>query len=158
MASRSLRVLLVDPFHDESEMYQASLRLDGFDVHAVADVAEARDAALTSAPDVIVARLRQIDPDMSGVELARLLKAEPTVADVPIVIITTSIRPVDRTDAAAAGCDSYILLPCDPGELAVELRRVVAEVRARRAGTEGAVDGTVSLGGATSPGRTNLRH
>lgn len=129
MTAAPLRVLFVDPFRDESEMYEAFLRPEGFDVELYADAALARQAALDRPPDVVLARLRQSDPHFDGLDLTRALKGHPITRHVPTVLITTSIAGRDREAASDAGCDSYILLPCDPHEVAAELRRVVARAR-----------------------------
>lgn len=124
-------VLLVDPFTDEREMYMYCLCAAGFEVRPFSDSHLAWRAALHLAPDVIVARLRQLQrPD--GIELTRRFRKRNATDRIPIVIITTSIRREDRRAARRAGCDSYLLLPCLPDVLVAEVERLTSiRVRTR---------------------------
>ncbi|MGE4368460.1 MAG: response regulator [Burkholderiaceae bacterium] len=53
-------------------------------------------------------------PTMHGYDVARALRALPTVARTPIVAVTSYAMPGDREKALAAGCDGYIEKPIDP--------------------------------------------
>lgn len=123
-ATRLLRVLIVDPFFDEAEMYRDFLRHDGLDARAVTDAGRALDVACASRPDVIVARLPQRDPTLSTLDLLRAFRAHPATRHLPVLVLATSIEPADREAALAAGCDSYVMLPFDPEALSEEVRRL----------------------------------
>lgn len=123
-ATRLLRILIVDPFLDEAEMYRDFLRHDGLDASAVADAARALDVVCASRPDVLVARLPQGDPALSTLDLLRAFRAHATTRHMPVLVLATSIDLADREAALAAGCDSYVILPFDPEALSVEVRRL----------------------------------
>lgn len=58
--------------------------MQGYLVSIAADGAEGAQAALSEPPDAVVADLWM--PSISGVQLCRLLKAEPSTTDVPVVL------------------------------------------------------------------------
>ena len=119
------RVLMIDPFVDEGEMYGEYLRSSGFVVDIRRDPVDGLRAAVCSQPDIVVTRLRQTSRVLNGIGILRRLKQDVDTSEIPVVIITTSNLPADRAAAAAAACDAYLLLPVTPPELAQELRRLL---------------------------------
>ena len=118
------RVLLINPFGDEGDMYAEYLRTVGFEVECCAEAVDGLRSAADRAPDVVVTRLRQFDPVLNGIRIARRLKRSRSTRHVPVVIITTSTLATDR-EAGMAASDAYLLLPVTPSELAGELRRLL---------------------------------
>lgn len=134
MPPRQFRILLVDSFLDEAAMFEAYLQCEGFEVAVCTEPARAWTLVVESAPDVVVTRLRPFQTDPNGLELTTQIKTHAATRGIPVVTITTSIRPGDREQALAAGCEAYLLLPCAPEDLVAELRRVLAlaDTRPRR--------------------------
>ncbi len=98
--------------------------------HVVEQAASAEDgwARIEAAPPALV--LLDLDlPGMSGLELARRLKADPRLRGIPLVAISASVMKDERGQAREAGCVSFLEKPFD----IQELRRVVAEAVAGRA-------------------------
>ena len=60
-------------------------------------------------PDLILLDLHL--PDMSGLEILRLLKSEPATASIPIIIVSADAMPQQVDAALAAGCDRYLTKP-----------------------------------------------
>lgn len=67
-------------------------------------------------------------PGMSGLELARRLKADARLRSIPLVAISASVMKDERNQARQAGCAGFLEKPFD----IQELRRVVAEALAGR--------------------------
>lgn len=81
----STRVLLIDPEDEERRTLAERLHLQGFTVIECRDGAEGAIAALQDTPPAaVVADLSM--PSISGVQLCRLLKAENTTTDVPVIL------------------------------------------------------------------------
>jgi two-component system, NtrC family, sensor kinase len=98
-----------------------------YEVHVTATAEEALADAPRFAPDVILSDL--LLPGMSGSELCRAVRAEPALAGVPFVLVTTFGGPDARADGLEAGADDYLVKPLRPREL---LARVGSLVRLRR--------------------------
>jgi len=53
-------------------------------------------------------------PDMDGVEVVSFLKTHPSLARIPVVMVTTRAEPGLRERLLAQGVDRYITKPFDP--------------------------------------------
>ncbi len=122
---RTIRLLLVDDDAVTREGYAAYLAGVGYDVLSAATGHEALTLAATSALDVIVLDLAL--PDIDGWEVARQLKAAPRTAPIPIIALTGANLPHERVSAMRAGCDRYLVKPCEPIDLVDTIQRCVAK-------------------------------
>lgn len=62
-------------------------------------------------------------PDTDGLTLARRVKADAALRDIPIVVVSASVMKQERDRAEAAGCEYFVEKPFDIDRL----RSVVAE-------------------------------
>ncbi|HVH46438.1 MAG TPA: response regulator, partial [Labilithrix sp.] len=82
--SSNRRLVLVDPDAETREVFAQRLRAQGFTVEEAADGVAGAEMALAAPPAAVVADLWM--PGVSGVQLCRLLGAEPATADVPVIL------------------------------------------------------------------------
>jgi CheY-like chemotaxis protein len=120
------RVLLVDDERDTREMYSEWLRFDGFDLRAATNAKDALRIARAFLPSVMVTDLRlRGGPD--GIELTQRLRADTRTAGIRIIMLTGATFGGERERAAKSGVDCFVVKPCLPDQLAVEIRRVSQE-------------------------------
>lgn len=100
------RILLVDDSASARALLGVRLREAGHDVEEVAHAAEAAEMALGKPPDAVVTDLWM--PGISGLQLCRLLRAEPATAHVPVVLLTASDDRRSRFWARHAGAAAYV--------------------------------------------------
>ena len=81
--------------------------------------------ALEERPDLMLVDIQL--PKMSGLEVTRRLRSEPTTAHVPIIIITSFALSGDDQRAKEAGASYYLSKPYSPRELLEAIRRFVPE-------------------------------
>jgi CheY-like chemotaxis protein len=72
-------------------------------------------------PDVVLLDIGL--PRLDGFEVARQLRADPSLRGVLIIAVTGSAREEDRTRALQLGIDHYLVKPADPRYLESLLRR-----------------------------------
>jgi pilus assembly protein CpaE len=72
-------------------------------------------------------------PDMTGYEVCRGLRANPTTASLPIIILTARGQPVDRQAALDAGADEYMSKPVTMAELSERVEQLLARRTSVRA-------------------------
>lgn len=56
-------------------------------------------------------------PDVDGLALCRLLRAQPSLRQLPLVVFSANDTEGRKVDAFTAGADDYIVKPSSPGEL-----------------------------------------
>jgi two-component system chemotaxis family response regulator WspR len=61
-------------------------------------------------------------PDMDGLELVRLYRANPNTQDVPIIVLSTKEEPAVKSDAFASGANDYLVKLPDAVELVARIR------------------------------------
>ncbi len=100
------RILLVDDSASARALLGVRLRENGHQVEEVALAADAAEMALNHPPDAVVTDLWM--PGISGLQLCRLLRAEPATQHVPVVLLTASDDRRSRFWARHAGATAYV--------------------------------------------------
>jgi two-component system, cell cycle response regulator DivK len=120
-------VLIVDDHLDSCAMYAEALRFMGFQsvTEQTAEAGFARACAIH--PDVIVADVML--PGISGFELTRRLRDDERTKDAAIIVLTGRTFGADEQQANEVGCDRFLLKPCLPDDLAMEIRHVLSARR-----------------------------
>lgn len=116
------RVVVVEDDPLQAEALAFILRQEGYVVELAATGAEALAIARSQpAPDTVL--LDVALPDLSGVEVARRLRAG---SNVPIIMLTARRNDIDKITGLDAGADDYVTKPFSHGEL---LARIRAQIR-----------------------------
>lgn len=118
-----IHVLVVDDDPVQRELMQELLELYDFQVSVAENGQVGIEQARAGSPDVILMDVRM--PVLGGTEATRILKADPETSGIPIIIITTGARDVDRAAAFAAGCDDYGIKPLDEDDLLAKIHTLV---------------------------------
>jgi diguanylate cyclase (GGDEF)-like protein len=120
------RVLVVDDDRNLRKIISTNLELAGFTVESAADGQEALEVIEQAQPDLVLLDLMM--PHMDGYDVARKIRGHPnpSVANVPIIILTAKGETEDKLRGFEAGADDYITKPFGPQEL---LARVRAKIR-----------------------------
>jgi two-component system, cell cycle response regulator DivK len=104
-------ILLVEDNNDSRVIYATCLESSGYRVlearRGEAGVELARDRL----PDLILMDLHL--PGLSGLDAARMLKADPSTAHIPIVAVTAGASELNE-ELRAAGCEALLAKPVDP--------------------------------------------
>jgi two-component system, chemotaxis family, sensor kinase CheA len=124
--SGPVRVLLVDDSRVTREMLRRVLEDGGFEVTSLGAAEEALRALEDGGFDCVVTDIEM--PGMNGLELTRALRKTPSLAQLPVVVVSTRNRPEDHHAGLAAGADAYL---AKQGLEARELLAVIARLGAR---------------------------
>ena len=117
---RAPSVLVVDDNAMNAELASFVLAEAGFTIAVAADAVEAQDQIRRFAPDLILMDIQL--PGMDGLELSRLLKADPATRAIKIVAFTSYAMKGDEAKMRAAGCDGYLAKPIDVATFADTIR------------------------------------
>ena len=99
------------------------LHLLGHEVVTASDGDEALGKIKTTAPDLV---LLDIDmPQKDGVEVLKILHADPTYETLPIIMVTAMKEYADHITGLEAGADDYITKPYHIGEVAARINALL---------------------------------
>jgi two-component system phosphate regulon response regulator PhoB len=135
------QILIVEDEKPIRDMIAFGLKRAGYEVREAEDCKMARIQVADHAPDLVLADWML--PDMSGLELTRLLKKDPATKDVPIIMLTARAEEEDKIRGLEGGADDYITKPFSPRELLARIKAVM-----RRGGVDDE-DEVYTLGGLT---------
>src|ERR1700761_2798914 len=121
-------VLIVDDERDLRALLDFNLQKAGYTTAHAATGAEALARARSLRPRVVVLDLNL--PDVSGMDVCRLLRADPATRDLPILMLTASGSEGDRVGGLELGADDYVTKPFSVREL---ILRVESGARRRHA-------------------------
>ncbi len=123
-------ILIVD---DEPVMRKALgelLAAEGYNLAFAGNGAEALEKAQELVPDLIL--LDIVMPDMDGFEVCQRLRADPLLAQVPVILITSLGDRDSRLRGFEVGADDYVTKPMDEVELRARVRTTTRLNRYRR--------------------------
>jgi two-component system cell cycle response regulator DivK len=124
-------ILLIED--NEQNLYLATFLLEqnDFKVVPARSGPEGIELAGRLRPDLIILDIQL--PAMDGYAVARALRQNPVLKDVPIVAVTSYAMVGDRERILAAGCNGYIEKPINPDTFRSEIEKYL---KARPAGGE----------------------
>lgn len=116
-------VLVVDDDQNSREGVAEYLVGAGYRVSEAADGPEAIRKATRRRPDLVLLDLAL--PKLDGWTVARALKADPGLANVPVLAFSAFDYPSERSRAQAAGCDGFLAKPCPLPALLEAIERLL---------------------------------
>lgn len=108
-------VLVVDDVKSEQELICHYLQEAGYSVVTANNGSEAIAKIQAKKPDLIVTDL--VMPEVTGLELCRLLKKAPSTANIPVIACSTKDRRIDQTWAKKQGVAAYVVKPFEGKQL-----------------------------------------
>jgi len=135
-------ILVVEDEPAIQALLAANLQRAGHVVLTALDAESALQQIRQTLPDLIL--LDWMLPGMSGIDLARRLRAEERTRLVPIIMLTARGDEYDKVRGLEAGADDYITKPFSPRELLARIKAVLRR-RAPQVGEEIAEIGGLCL-------------
>jgi CheY-like chemotaxis protein len=80
------------------------------------------DSTVSPRPDLILLDLRM--PHVGGLEVLAVVKNDPELRTIPVVVLTTSDTAEDRSKAQACGVDGYRVKPVDFGKFVAIINEI----------------------------------
>jgi CheY-like chemotaxis protein len=118
------RILIADDDPVVLRLYQEALSKHGLQVDTAPDGIAAVKALLVSKPDLLVLDLMM--PRMSGVAVLQAIRAEPRLANLPVVVLSNAYMNDMAREAAAAGVQKALLkMSCNPATLLAVINEVL---------------------------------
>jgi two-component system phosphate regulon response regulator PhoB len=118
--TRAKRILIVDDEPDVTELVGYQLRAKGFAVEALNDPTQSIAKIRALQPDLII--LDVMMPNISGIQICRMLRADPKSKSIPVVFLTARAEEADRVLGLEVGGDDYICKPFSVKELTLRIQ------------------------------------
>jgi CheY-like chemotaxis protein len=115
-SSHSPLLLVVEDHADTRELFTTYLRGIGYRVIEASLGTEALRLASETRPSLIVLDTA-LGGLLSGYDVCRALRAEPQLADTPILVVSAYSGQEDQQLALEAGCNGFLAKPCTPESL-----------------------------------------
>jgi two-component system phosphate regulon response regulator PhoB len=127
-------ILVVEDEGDIRQILSYNLGQAGHQVLTAEHGSAALELARKERPALVLLDLML--PDISGLDVCRLLKSDPTLKHIPVIMLTARSEEIDRVVGFELGADDYVVKPFSVRELVLRIQAVL-----RRAQTNGATDG-----------------
>lgn len=114
------KILIVEDNEDSRELVVKVLKNKGYQTIEAADGEEALEKAAAEKPDLVLLDISI--PKIDGYEVAKRLKSNEELKDIPIVALTAHAMKGDREKVILAGFEGYISKPVNVRELPDQVR------------------------------------
>jgi two-component system, OmpR family, phosphate regulon response regulator PhoB len=124
--SMAKKILVVDDEADVTELVSYHLKTKGYEVMTANNPNNSLSLARTFLPDLVI--LDVMMPDLNGIQICRLLRADPQLKNVPVVFLTAKAEEADRVQGLETGADDYICKPFSTKELILRVQSILRRV------------------------------
>lgn len=131
---------MVEDEEDLRELLRYRLEQEGFEVESVERGDEALQRVREKLPDLMLLDLML--PGLDGLELAKIVKRDPRLRGMPLIMVTAKGEEVDRIVGLELGAEDYITKPFSPREVVLRIKAVL-----RRVATSTNEEGSLEIGG-----------
>ncbi|MBR2274301.1 MAG: response regulator [Alphaproteobacteria bacterium] len=97
-----------------------NLEKEGFQVATVSNGINAVSEVERLLPSVII--LDWMLPEISGVEICKLIRSKPDIKNIPIIMLTAKSQEEDKIKGLSAGADDYVTKPFSVPELIARVK------------------------------------
>ncbi|MEY2986937.1 MAG: hypothetical protein RJB13_458 [Pseudomonadota bacterium] len=142
VAAGMLKVLIIEDDRDLNNLLKFTLESTrDYLVTSLFDGDSALQQIEMISPNLII--LDVMLPHMEGTEILRSIRKSPTLASIPVILLTAKSQESDKIDGFEAGADDYITKPFSPKELILRVQALLR--RATPVGSPPATEAGISL-------------
>jgi two-component system phosphate regulon response regulator PhoB len=135
-------ILVVEDEPAILELLKVNLVDAGYEVLSAPDAESAQAILRDRLPNLLL--LDWMLPGMSGLALAKQLRADPRTRDLPVIMVTARTDEADKVAGLEAWVDDYVTKPFSPRELKARIKAVLRR-RAPEAAQEPLAAGALKL-------------
>lgn len=102
-------VIVVEDETDAAEMFAEMMRVNGFRVLKSYSSTPAINIIQAEKPDIVI--LDVMMPDVSGLEVLKFMRREPSLSNIPVIVVSAKSMPGDIKTGLEAGASVYLTKP-----------------------------------------------
>lgn len=120
------RVVCIEDEPEMIDLVRLILGRRGFSVIGANGGVEGLETVRREEPDLVLLDLMM--PDMDGWEVYQQIKADPSLRDIPVVVVTAKAQSIDKVlGLHIAKVDDYITKPFGPQELLESVEKILVQ-------------------------------
>ncbi|MCC6298337.1 MAG: response regulator [Anaerolineales bacterium] len=116
-------VLIIEDEADAAELFAEMMRVSGFRVVKITSSAPAMDLLTNERPDLVILDIMM--PEISGLDVLRNMRRDPSLTNIPVVVVSAKGTPSDIKTALDAGASTYLTKPVGFLELKEAVNRAL---------------------------------
>ena len=116
-------VLIVEDNDKNMKLARDVLQAKGYQTLEAETGEEGVKLAKENVPDLVLMDIQL--PGINGIEAFKQIRADPKTARIPVVALTASVTPTDRSQITAAGFDAFVGKPINLKEFLDTVKRFV---------------------------------
>ncbi len=117
------RIMVVDDNADNRDLFCMVLEGAGYEVVGASDGAEALQIIKQAPPDLLLLDLMM--PNLNGYQVTELMKGDPDLPFIPIIIVTAKHETQDKVKGLELGVDDYLIKPVNYPELLARVKSLL---------------------------------
>ncbi|HLV34874.1 MAG TPA: response regulator transcription factor [Spirillospora sp.] len=117
------KVVIVEDEETLLRNLAAKMQDDGFKVITATDGEDGLDKIRSEVPELVI--LDIMLPRLDGLSICRIVRHDPSLAHIPIIMLTARGTEVDKIVGLESGADDYIVKPFSLGEFLARVRAVM---------------------------------
>jgi DNA-binding response OmpR family regulator len=117
------RIVVIEDEKDIVELLKFTLHREGFEVKGFERGREGLEAVRRGPVDLVLIDIML--PDLDGLEICKLLRADENLKRLPIIFLTAKAEEFDRILGLELGADDYIVKPFSPREVVARVKAVL---------------------------------
>jgi DNA-binding response OmpR family regulator len=125
------KILVIDDEEDYRIIIQEVLRSAGMEVRLAKDGEEGLRMAKEKAPDIVL--VDWMMPKLDGEHFCRALRAEPSLKDLPVIMLTVKQTADEELEALHFGVDDFVVKPFQAPELLARVRAALRRTEKKAA-------------------------
>lgn len=133
MAAIQPKIVIVEDEPDTAEMFAEMMRMSGYRIYKAYNGASAVALIAQEKPAAVVLDLMM--PDLSGLEVLRLVRKNSEVADTPVIVVSAKSLPSDIQDGLEAGASVYLTKPVGYLDLKAAVENAIRNQGKNRVGS-----------------------
>ena len=117
------RIFVVDDESDVTELLEYKLEQEGYRVATLNDPLACIAKVREFEPELVLLDIMM--PELSGIQLCRIIRADPITKEIPIIFLSARGEVEDRIKGLEAGAEDYISKPFNTNELLLRTSKML---------------------------------
>ena len=119
----AMKILIVDDEEPIRELIKYNVEKQKYETFTAENGQQALELCRNKNPDLVILDL--ILPDMSGLDICRIIRNDSSIKNIPIIMVTAKTEDSDIVTGLELGADDYVTKPFSPKVLLARIQSVL---------------------------------